>query len=62
MNTSTGPAADAAPSLSSISDTVPATIVSSGRVAAATATAGVSGASPLAIARAVNSPIVRFGI
>src|SRR5262249_2604719 len=62
VNTATGPSGDTAPSRAAISDTVPATIVSPGRVAAATATAGVSGASPLATARAASSPIVRLGM
>jgi hypothetical protein len=62
MKTSTGPLGASAPSLAAISDIVPATIVSSGRVAAATATAGMSGESPSVIARVANSPIVFFGM
>jgi len=48
--------------LSAISAIVPATIVSSARVAFATATAGVAGSSPSAIARAPSSRSVFFGM
>ena len=60
--TSTGPSGASASILSAISAIVPATIVSSGRVAFATATAGVDGSSPCAIARALNSRSVFFGM
>ena len=60
--TSTGPSARRHPSAPAISAIVPATIVSSGRVAFAIATAGVAGSSPSAIARALNSRSVFFGM